>query len=262
VHTIAVQTDGKVIIGGEFAYVNGTAKANLARLNTNGTLDTTFPTSGGVNGPVYALKVQADGRVVVGGNFTNCNGLARNHIARINSNGSQDSTFTSPLAIGSSSVYWIDQQVDAKLIVGGNISTEGGLVRLNTNGTKDATFASGTGFGTGIVHEGIIFNDNSLFVVGDFTTYKGAAANRVAKLTNTGALNSTFNPGSGFNAETLSLAMSFSGHLYSSGGFSSFNGEARNKAAFVNATDGALDTSYVPDPAMSATKIWRIRRVP
>ena len=74
VQAIAVQADGKVLLGGSFTQVNGVARAGLARLNADGSLDTAFTTvvTGGVGldySIVYAIKVLADGRILVAGNF-------------------------------------------------------------------------------------------------------------------------------------------------------------------------------------------------
>src|SRR5581483_12146120 len=67
----------------------------LARLNPDGTVDQTFNVGSGVNGPVYAMRIQADGKVLFGGDFTSVNGTPFNHIARVNSDGSLDLTFNS-----------------------------------------------------------------------------------------------------------------------------------------------------------------------
>jgi uncharacterized delta-60 repeat protein/uncharacterized repeat protein (TIGR02543 family) len=74
---------GKILIGGAFTAYNGTARGRIARLNANGTLDTSFDPGTGANGWVYSIAVQADGKILIGGEFTAYNGTARGHIARI-----------------------------------------------------------------------------------------------------------------------------------------------------------------------------------
>ena len=91
VYAIAIQADGKAIIGGDFTDYNGIGVVNnqaniyrLARVNTDGSLDQTFNTGDGADQAVNALAIDADGKVVIGGAFTSIDGLARNRIARVN----------------------------------------------------------------------------------------------------------------------------------------------------------------------------------
>ena len=80
-------------IGGSFSSFNGVARGNIARLNANGSVDTTFNPGSGANGPVYAISQRLDGKLMIGGSFTAYNGVAITNLARINPNGSLDTTF-------------------------------------------------------------------------------------------------------------------------------------------------------------------------
>src|SRR5438105_4383909 len=71
VSSIAVQADGKILIGGDFTTVLGVARNRIARLNPDGTLDAFNPNA---NGGVNAIAVQADGKILAGGNFTTIGG--------------------------------------------------------------------------------------------------------------------------------------------------------------------------------------------
>src|SRR4030095_11322981 len=94
VHAVAVQTDGKIVIGGSFSQAGGQARGNIARFNADGSLDTTFLSSGvGANGDVFALVVQPDGKILICGDFTTVNGTARSRVARLNSDGTLDYMF-------------------------------------------------------------------------------------------------------------------------------------------------------------------------
>ena len=83
VFTIALQTDGKVLIGGSFTDYNGITRQRLARLNADGALDATFDTALGANNAVQSLVVQPDGKILVAGNFTTYKNVARQGIARL-----------------------------------------------------------------------------------------------------------------------------------------------------------------------------------
>src|ERR1035437_220783 len=74
VYATAIQSDGKIIIAGLFTTYNGTAINRIARLHTNGSLDTTFHQVTGANNDVYSITLQSDGKIIIGGLFTTYNG--------------------------------------------------------------------------------------------------------------------------------------------------------------------------------------------
>jgi len=87
VESIVVQPDGKILLGGFFTSLspNGGAavtRNRIARLNTDGTLDTAFNPN--VNSTVSSIAVQSDGKILLGGGFTTIGGVGRNFIARLN----------------------------------------------------------------------------------------------------------------------------------------------------------------------------------
>ena len=84
VTALCPQPDGKIIIGGNFTTIAGTTINRFARLNSNGTLDASFNTGTGANGVVRAVSIQPNGKLLIGGEFTNYNGSSRSRIARIN----------------------------------------------------------------------------------------------------------------------------------------------------------------------------------
>src|SRR5664279_3327621 len=91
VFALAQQTDGKLVLGGFFGTVGGTTRNRVARLNSDGSLDSAFDPN--ANGGLYGLALQADGKVVLCGQFTMMGGTTRNHVARINSDGGLDTAF-------------------------------------------------------------------------------------------------------------------------------------------------------------------------
>ncbi len=121
VRAVAVQPDGKVIIGGLFTQVNGVARGRVARLNADGTLDTTFDTSiVGFDISVRAVAIQSDGKVIIGGHTT-VNGVTRNGIARLNADGTLDTTFDTSVG-ANSTVNAVAVQSDGKVIIGGSFT--------------------------------------------------------------------------------------------------------------------------------------------
>jgi uncharacterized delta-60 repeat protein len=127
IYDAAVQPDGKIIIGGAFTTFAGQYGRGIARLNADGTKDLTFDPGLGVNNLVYDVMLQADGKVVIGGNFATVNGVGRLNLARLNTDGSLDNSFTDQT---NGFVRNIVQQPDGKFLIGGEFTAVNGSTRL------------------------------------------------------------------------------------------------------------------------------------
>lgn len=130
INCIQILPDGKIILGGSVAQIGGESRGGIARLHSNGSLDSTFNPNPNpqFSTMVNSCTLQANGKVLIGGAFTTIAGLERVNMARLNSDGSLDSTFTS------SSLNWVYSlmlQSDGKVLVGGNFYSIGGLARSN-----------------------------------------------------------------------------------------------------------------------------------
>jgi uncharacterized delta-60 repeat protein len=155
VFTLGLQTDGKILIGGSFNFYFNTSRNRLVRLNSDATIDNTFDIGTGFDAVVYSIKVQYDGKIVVGGNFTSYNGTSCNNIIRLNSDGSIDTTFNigtgfARTGLSSGTVNDLKIQADGKIIVIGyfnsyNGTSCNGIARLNLDGSFDSGFTIGTG---------------------------------------------------------------------------------------------------------------------
>jgi uncharacterized delta-60 repeat protein len=139
----AVQPDGKIIIGGYFTSVSGTARNRLVRLNADGTLEPGFnPNVYSGNGGVSCTAVQADGKILIGGIFTGVSGAQRYYLARLNADGTLESGFSPNV---NSTVLSTVMQADGRIIIGGLFGSVDGagrgyIARLNANGTLDSVF--------------------------------------------------------------------------------------------------------------------------
>jgi hypothetical protein len=125
--------------------------AYLTILTTPGSLDGSFNFGGtGANNFVRALALRPDGRIVVGGSFTNFNSVSRNRITVLEPSGITTATFN-PVLGANNEIYAVVAQPDNKVIVGGGFNLienvgYAGIARYNTNGTLDtAGFNVGTG---------------------------------------------------------------------------------------------------------------------
>jgi len=154
VSAIALQADGRIILGGRFITVNGVARRCVARLNANGSVDAAFDPGSGLTTSdegeeeANVILVQPDGRVLVGGSFTQVNGVERQSLARLLADGSLDVTFDPGVVEGLSEslvVRALALQPDNKVLVGGdgfvfNGILRNGIARLNADGSLDAGF--------------------------------------------------------------------------------------------------------------------------
>jgi uncharacterized delta-60 repeat protein len=194
---IALQPDGKILIGGGFTSYNGTPRNRIARLHADGSLDEEFDPGMGTNGSVLAINLQPDGKILIGGSFTSCNGIARNRIARLNANGSLDTGFNPGIG-ANDDVYGMALQPDGKILISGFFTSYNGtlrnrIARLNADGSLDTGFGLGSGANES-VRAIALDPDGKILIGGDFTSYNGTSRNRVARLNADGSLDTSLNP--------------------------------------------------------------------
>jgi uncharacterized delta-60 repeat protein len=246
VTSIKLQADGKILVGGYFTTYNGVTENKIIRLNSNGNKDTTFNTGTGILGFVFSIEVQTNGKILIGGFFTDYDGVIEHNIIRLNTNGSKDTAFNTGTGFGAW-VNTIKQQADGKILLGGefgsyNGNTENYIIRLNSSGTKDTSFDTDTGFNN-TVYSIAVQTDGKILVGGNFTSYKGVAANRIIRLNASGSKNTSFAIGTGFNFTVDTIAVQADGKILVGGTFSTYNGVTENKIIRIN-TDGTKDATF------------------
>ena len=246
VYALAVQGDGKVLLAGMFTSVNGTARNRIARLNVDGTLDAGFDPGSGADNAIYALALQSDGKVVIGGGFTTYNGTARNAVARINANGSLDATFNTGSGASGGIVYTLAIQADSKVMIGGYFTAYNGvarsyIARLNTNGSLDTGFNPGSGASGGGVISIAVQKDGKILIGGYFTLYNNVARSGIARLNSNGSIDLSFYPGKGVTGGgVLSLAVQSDEKVVMAGGFTSYGGTGKQRVARINTSGPTL----------------------
>ncbi len=248
VFATALQPDGKIIIGGNFSGYNGTPRGGVARLNADGSLDATFNPGTGADNEVDSITLQPDGKIIIGGNFSSYNGTARNHIARINANGSLDATFA-PGTGSSGEVFTTAVQPDGKILIGGffsiyNGTTRNYLARINADGSLDTTFDPAAGPDARLSTL-TLQPDGKIIIAGDFNNYTGTPRKFIARVNADGSLDPTFDPGAGPVAQVLTIAVRPDGKIIIGGVFPDYGGISRSSIARINA-DGSLDTTFDP----------------
>lgn len=269
-NAVALQSDGKIIIAGD-VYNGANYDAGVIRLNTNGTLDTTFSSDGKVfigilsgNDSIASIAIQSDNKIVLAGYANNGsdNDLA---LIRFNSNGSFDLTFdtdgrvTIPILSGNDNAGKVAVRTDGKLLVAGNTaanSTDFLVALVNSNGSLDTTFdgdgyvnvdignASASVSAIAIQANGKII---SAGMVGSGTTGKLG----ITRFDKYGFLDPAYGTGGitttdvGPNATVLDAAIQFNGKTVVVG--SVVNGGNTDMLIVRYNTDGTIDTGFDTD---------------
>lgn len=253
VTAIAVQPNGRVIIGGAFATYNGSDESNIARLLPNGTLDASFSVSGAATGAVInGIAVQPDGKVIVVGNFSTFGTSTVQNVVRLNPNGAVDLTFGGgSLGNGADNVIndvLVDPDGNIFLVgtfSGSSFNNAGKeyIVKLNSSGVVDAAFTSGADAPiTKIARQ----STGKLIITGLFTDYAGAAVGRIARLNADGTPDLSFNQdGNGLtNGAIRSLQVASDDRVLVVGEFGNYNGEPESAILLYTDADGARNTNF------------------
>jgi alpha-tubulin suppressor-like RCC1 family protein len=251
------QPDGKVVIGGDFQYVNGVARNRLARLNADGSLDMGWDPNS--SGSIFSLAIDANGDVYAGGVFGVIGGLSRNDIAKLSgTTGAADPNWN-PGA--NSSVRTLKVDGSGNLFAGGDFTNIGGqfrtgIAKLSTSGTGtvDTTFNATA---NNSIYTIALDGAGNAYVGGPFTTIGGQSRNRIARLSTSTGATDAWNPNAngGVNAVALDSGGS---SLYVGGGFTSIGGQARTFIAKLSTSgSGAADATWNPnaDNALQAIAV-------
>ena len=278
IYSLALQSDNKLLISGEFATYSDIVHRSLSRINPGGDLDTTFDIGAGFNDQLRALVLQPDGRVVVGGLFTNVSSVNRSHVARLNIDGSLDTSFN-PGAGSDNPIFALALQPDGRVLIGGSFTSFNGvnrpnLARLNTNGTLNLSFNVGTG-PNGVVYAIAVQNDGRILIGGDFTAVNNNTNyHRLARLNVDGSLDTSFVAGTnvivvrtnlvggvqtlttnwlseaGADAPVRSLLVQPDGMILVGGSFTNFAGTGKAFLVRLFAT-GKMDNAFMADSTVA-----------
>ncbi len=229
VRCLAVLPNGKILIGGNFTTISGVSRVRIAQLTEGGVLDTANFTPPAPNGIVNAIMPQTDGKILIGGNFTNVSGSSR--LARLNENGFVDTAF----------VPGISAEVRSILIQQGNILfsglVTGRIDRVFTaTGAQDTTF---TGSSSASSLDAIALQaDGKILIAGNGGGY-------LRRLESNGAVDATFTPT--LNGRVYGISVQASGKIIVSGAFTL----PKPNLLRLNG-NGTTDTTFDPRPNKAA----------
>lgn len=238
-HTLARQTDGKVIVAGEFTVFNGVATIPLVRTNADGSLDPTYNTGTGFNAIPAKMVFQPDGKLLVIGPFSSYNGQAVPGIVRLMPDGNVDPQFSTTPSAGSE-IFGLELLADGRLYIAGNFSTVNGIARpgvarLLGDGTLDQGFNALIG-GSPSISAVVAQPDGKVLIGGSFSGVGGFNRSGFVRVDPTGTLDQSFNPS---NTLAGRIYLTADGKILTT----SFN-QADTLTIVRRNSDGTVDSSF------------------
>ncbi len=237
IYAVAVQQDGSMLVGGFFTLINGVSMSGLARFSSNGIVDPAFNPilSGDFGSSVFALAVQLDGKIVVGGSFTNVNGSGRTNLARLMPNGTSDTNFRNTRIQGgqfSPTVYAVGIDGSTNIIAAGDFSSvnstpSSNICRFANSGILDSAFSDATGSDFA-VNSLYVQPDGKILASGYFTEVNSKPHNYLVRFNLNGDIDPDFKPtAEGADAVIYCVTQQADNKVLIGGGFRSYDGIAR-----------------------------------
>lgn len=274
---LAVQADGKILVGGRFDSFAGQPFNGLVRLNADGSVDSTFNAgAGGLDaqgllGNVFDLVVQADGTILVGGFFRSFGGFPRGSLVRLSADGLVDSTFNTGSQGFDFNVYTVvpDPAVPGTILVGGDFTSYAGqtrraVARLDAStGTLDASFDPGLGPQSSGQQLPFVYSlvpdpfSGSILACGSFDSFGGVTRGNIARLDFLGNVDTAFAPVSGADGPVFAADLASSGLIAIGGAFLAYDGTPRSRFSLLN-PDG---TPYTTDPGPGSSAPLGLNRI-
>ncbi len=250
-----VQDDGKILITGNFRDYNGESSTGLARLNPDGTRDSTFNMGWGLDSWGRVIKLASNGQIYVGGWFTSVSGNNANRLARLNADGTFDSTFQ-PYFGDSTAVYSIVELANGQLIAAGHAKYETNdfkeVVRLNHDGSVDRSWKGSTNEKTESL---LLLKNDTLLLGGYFSELDGQPRTSVGRLNSDGTLDDAFF--ALVDNFVWTVAPGQNEKIYISGGFTSVDGVPRSGVArlILPETTGPISTPKPTAPTLVNARV-------
>jgi uncharacterized delta-60 repeat protein len=285
VRQVRYDSQGRVLLGGDFTIMQGESRIRHARLDASLTLDPDFGKAAGPNGSVFDIVGGADGSVYLAGSFGGFDAkTGTTYVCRLYEDGDLDTSFVSTF---NNWVYRIEVVDGGQLVAGGRFTATGRnyFARFNSDGSLDTTFAGGTGstvydfdrFSDGgwmvvgqsgaqrrfdaagtlintwsvAVNSNIwnveIEDDDQVVIGGQFTNVAGQAVNRIARLNQDGTIDNTFTVGSGANNTVYALAIEPLGAIWIGGDFTEYRDAPATRIAKV--VGDSVELAIVQSPS-------------
>ena len=256
VNALAVQSDGRIVVGGAFTAYDGTGRSRIARLTTTGALDTSFDPGSGLDGPVEAVALRASGGILVAGTFSKADGQNRGGLAEFGPTGSLDTGFDTGTGTAGAAARAVLALPSGGAMLGGAFTTysgvsQKGIAKVRANGTLETGWFGYVDGPSPVVNAIVRRSDEALIAGGAFTLAQTTARGRIALFGTSGTVDAAWANGSGFDGTVEALALQADGKVVVGGQFTAYDGTSRSRIARLNA-DGSLDTTFAPGAGFDA----------
>ena len=271
IYAVALQSDGKIIIAGSFDQYQGVVVNNIARLNTDGTIDTTFYTNGGFNSDVLTLAVDRFDRILVGGTFNNYQ-----YMVRLHKNGDLDESF--PHQSFDDTVRTIKIDTTDRIWVGGDFryfTFNGDDFQVDhiacltdgTDGPAGVLVGGLFSFDARVIIIEIDSSNGRVFIGGEFDNYNLNPASKLIKLKSDLTVDTDFDTSYMFASDNYVKSLTIdndTNYLYVGGYLTSCNGDTVNNLIRTDTGNTSYDTGFnntlstFLDAEVTALKIQQI----
>ncbi|MFV8368659.1 T9SS sorting signal type C domain-containing protein [Flavobacterium sp. LB2R40] len=252
ISALAVQPDGKIIVGGSFDTYNGVTVNRIIRLNSNGTIDASLLSGSGFDGGVVEIiNIASTGAIMLGGSFSGTyNGANVNKLVLLDSKGVINPSFDIGLGPQTGTVNTLADELGNFWYIGGSFSVfdsqnQGRLARIDAVGALDIGYlTAGVGFDNS-VYKVLSLVDNKTMVLGNFTKFNGTICSRIACLSPDGVFDLSFNvSGTGANNSIKTALVQADTKIVFAGAFTNYNGTVQNRIVRTLA-DGSIDATFI-----------------
>ncbi len=229
-------------------------------------IDPAFTQTGtGLNGVVYSIARQPDGKILAAGSFTTYDGVAAKYLIRLNADGTRDGGFNQTGTGLSSSVRGIALQSDGKILATGQFTSYNGatavrIIRLNADGTRDGGFITGTGIygAANLPYTIVLQTDGKILIGGVFLMYNGVSARYLVRLNADGTRDGGFNQtGTGPGGYVHTITLQPDGKILIGGSFTTYNGVSAKYLVRLN-TDGTHDSAFAQTGTGLSSAVYNI----
>ena len=237
VYRLGIQSTNKVICVGYFSGYNGNSIYNICRLNTDGTLDTTFASWSGFDGFVFDLQILSDDSIIVGGSFSTYNTYYyAPNLIKLDSEGNVDTSFT-PGSGPNGQVLTVYVDTEENIYIAGNFDgysiygPNSGILKLDSSGVPDSNFTSNVGSGCSVgfpIYIKETLDNNLILSLFSGSTFNGFANGGIVKMSKSGIFDAQFYANPGFNGTVKDIAIDDNNKIICVGDFTTFNGIIMN----------------------------------
>ena len=229
ISTMALDGEGRILVGGGFHGLLGSLSSNLVRFLPDGQLDAAFDPGAGPDDAVYAIHPLEDGNILIGGRFTSVDGEHRPMLTRLLTNGEPDPAFEHILGgTVQRDVRSIDVCGNGELLISGRFNRaadrlRSALVRLHPDGSLVESFNPGRGPG-GLLRDMAILAGGRIAIGGDIPSFNDRPRPYLAILDQDGELIPDAIQAGGPNAPVNLLVPLPDGGLFVVGEFMQYDG--------------------------------------